>query len=667
MMRHGHQMVLVVLAPLCLMSQRVLAQDNRLSLLPGRDADPVVVRGTEVPELIGLAPDKIVGFRYTGYWKQIPVQIDERKYVDFGTVYNESPHGCGTMAYADSTTYVGADSDPAFDSDDELVFMARDMGQQVVWYAGIPDGVVATRIVEITDRDPLTDHLAYLYLFETDGSLTPDAGVDYVNYRFRLLSGSYLATYGLRQGPNPEDSYVYTTAYRTHFSDRFARDGLNILVGGATPVDILDRHRSITDTGGWERSEDTFDYDKGAFFTNKDGPVRAIRSYMGCNSGPRMQREHLFYEKRHDVTFYIRVHALGYGIMDLYDYSPDAAGMRYYDDLNLDGVLVDGEPDAIGIGPIKWQMVTGDQGTLVVVFSIESDMKDFVWHNHYSDDTSPNQTQCTGDAYEYGLSGFHSPSHLVNTDPATPPHKNLTIGRTVYYEGPWQTPAIGGARYAQSTTPLDVNVRVTAEPTRIEASPLAHWRLDEVEGTLVQDDGPYFAYLHGDPTWQPAGGRVGGALHFDGVDDYISTDPIINPAEGAFSVFCWVQGGGAAQIIVAQTDDDEGGVGAVWLGCDAAGHLLTTLSSTGRKTTGPLVSTHILSSQAWHHVGLVWDGSRRYLFVDGIECANDSTGASNVTGAWSSLCFGVAKTLQVGTFWRGLIDDVLIYDCAVKP
>jgi hypothetical protein len=41
------------------------------------------------------------------------------------------------------------------------------------------------------------------------------------------------------------------------------------------------------------RSEQTFTMGPGAMVANKSGPVRAIRSYMGANSGGHTHREHL--------------------------------------------------------------------------------------------------------------------------------------------------------------------------------------------------------------------------------------------------------------------------------------------------------------------------------------------------------------------------------------
>jgi len=101
------------------------------------------------------------------------------------------------------------------------------------------------------------------------------------------------------------------------------------------------------------RSEDTFSAGEGAFFTNKDGPVRAIRSYLGANSGPFTQRDHIFYEQRQDITTFLRVHEIP-GVMDLYDYSPAASGMYYYNDWNTEGLLVDGVRIATYAALVLW-------------------------------------------------------------------------------------------------------------------------------------------------------------------------------------------------------------------------------------------------------------------------------------------------------------------------
>jgi hypothetical protein len=218
-----------------------------------RASDPVILGGAAIDRLLGVDPDRIVAFEYSSGWVQIPVQIDERVIKDYGLVYNSNPIGLSTLAYADAETFVGADPDPAFDGDDELVFMARDAGD---WAPGLtwdPAGVILGSRVEIVVTDPLTSNTAYVYLFECDGSLVPGAGVDYVSYDFVLLSGDYLTTYNTTAGPNPEDSEVVTPCYRERFGDRWIRDETNVYEGGATGADILDRHKNLFSPGNCAR------------------------------------------------------------------------------------------------------------------------------------------------------------------------------------------------------------------------------------------------------------------------------------------------------------------------------------------------------------------------------------------------------------------------------
>jgi len=431
-----------------------------------RESDPVVLTGMQVRSLNGVAVDRIVGFRFLGSWEQIPIQIDERKYVDFEVVYSRQPSGYGATVYTDAGTHVGPDTDPTLDPDDEIVFMAKDTGDTMPLSAECPEGVLAESLIEIEIGDPLDETTCYVYIFESDGSLASDAGQDYVSYEFNLLEGPYLTHYRRNGGYNPEDSTIHTDAYQTHFSDRWIRDELQILKGAATGVDILDRHKTDRGHGDCSRSEDTASSGGGGFLANKDGCVRAIRSYIGFNSGPWVQRDHFFYQQRHDIDFYWRVHAVPAGGRDVYDYSPEAEGMVYYNDINRDGVLVDGEPDNVILGPLSWEMLTGNQGTLIVCHSVDTDIYQLETSSYYCDDATPELAQCTGDEYEFGVSGLEIGS-FPNTDPLLGAFNNLTIHKKIYYQSPNQTVDVATLCYQQSTIPLEAIVTTSIPPLEI--------------------------------------------------------------------------------------------------------------------------------------------------------------------------------------------------------
>jgi len=189
---------------------------------------------------------------------------------------------------------------------------------------------------------------------------------------------------------------------------------------------------------------------------------------------------------------------------------------------------------------------------------------------------------------------------------------------------------------------------------------IAHWKLDEVEGDIAHEsinhrDGT----LHGGAVWQPTGGQIGGALQLDGVDDCVKTEFVCDPAEGPFSVFAWVKGGAPGQVIVSQVS------GANWLMVGASNGGLTTELKISGRTGKALKSAAGVTDGAWHHVGFVWDGSSRVLYIDDIEVARDTQ--TTLAGTYTGLHVGAGSTLTPGTFWSGLIDDVRIYDRAVKP
>ena len=434
-----------------------------------RLADPVVLTGADVSSLTGIALEDLVAFRYDSGWEQIPIQVDERAVVNYDDVYDGHTNwgrGYIRLSYTDAGTFTGGDPDTALDDDDEIVFMAKDAGAKPGAFTE-PAGIIPGSGVEVAIADPLDAGQGYVYLFQQDGMLDPGAGMQYVDYQFNLLSGDYLTTYVIGSGWNPEDSTVVTGYYERHFSDRWICDGLSIYAGSASGVDILDRQKSPTrGPGSCDRTTDTYSEGEGAFVRNSGGPVRAIRSYVGCNSGPLTQRVHTYYEQREDIATYLRVHAIN-SVADYFDYSPDATGVMYYNNNNLAGVTIDGQQDDVAQGPVAWELVTGSHGSLVMVHAIDTDITTATLASVYLDDddtggSSPGdfEYQCTGDEFAYGSSGPWVRGSLPNTDPTLDdPHKLETM-RYIYYEEPGLTVSDAEDRVALINHPLTYTAAV---------------------------------------------------------------------------------------------------------------------------------------------------------------------------------------------------------------
>jgi len=190
---------------------------------------------------------------------------------------------------------------------------------------------------------------------------------------------------------------------------------------------------------------------------------------------------------------------------------------------------------------------------------------------------------------------------------------------------------------------------------------IAHWKLDEAEGMFAADSvSDNNAIVVGGTTWQPSIGQVDGAIQLDGVSGCAIISPVLNPADGPFSIFAWINGGAPGQVVVSQQG------AANWLTLDTAGNLMTELIPiAGRSPSPPLVSETMITDGEWHRIGFVWDGTHRALFIDGIIVAEDTQ--TGLQSSSNGLYIGTGKAMSPGTYWSGLIDDVRIYNRAVSP
>jgi hypothetical protein len=481
--------------------------------VPDRGADPVVLTGSSTPALIGIPPGEVVAFRWDGAWKQVPVQVDERKIADYRVIRQlpMSSKGFKAEVYADPDTYAGADGvaqmsttspsvpvpgtegDPNLDQDDEIALMSKDAGTSA---AGKPDpaGVDGITRTPVRIKDPLAPQtLSYLYLFRKSSDLDPAAGTDYVSYDWKFepalvpgyFKGSGSAGPGYNfgslgdnvNGPpvNPEASSVETALYEQTFPGRWMVDGLSIKAGSSTGVDILDGDKSTVGPAGCGRNELTFSRGGGGFIAAIDGPIRAIRSYIGANSGTYTQRDQTYYEGRVDTRTFLRVHPGIDNLMIAADYSEAAKGMTYRNSLNPAGVTVDGAPDAPAPGQLAWEQVDGKQGSATFIARVSSDITPLHLTSFYQDDVDPEGSSmlCSGDDHAFGASGPKViGTGAYNTDPTISiwderpiALSTLTADRHTYIDAPGTTKETAILRSQQVDSPLVLATGAASDPT----------------------------------------------------------------------------------------------------------------------------------------------------------------------------------------------------------
>jgi hypothetical protein len=467
-----------------------------------RPTDPVVMTGASLPKLLGASPQHIVGFSWDGTtWTQVPVQVDERDYVNPGVIYHlptssypnlygtttpykmlvYTPPPSVTAGYTSLDTYTPSDSDPTFDSNDELSFLAADTGKQADGSAGTPAGVDASTREEVQATDPLAaGHTGYVYLFTSSSLTGGSAGTTGVTYAFNLTSGAYKTTYKMGTGSlapnnvwgfNPETSTVTTPDYTQVLGDRWLESSLAITAPGASGVNILDRSKYYV-TAGCVRTEDTFDGSvggEGAFVVSISGPVRAIRSYIGANSYNWTVNTDIFYPDREDTVTELRGHAGLPGFAGADDLATDLPGMTYSDAANS-GLPIDGVPDSFvatsattpSTPSSSWQMVSGPQGSLITIRTLDTDITGLIESTLYLDQRSPSTAPCTGDGSYWGQNGTSTISQVSNvpiTDPTLTATPNTFVAhRFRFFTGPGATAAGAAALQAQAKSPIQTSV-----------------------------------------------------------------------------------------------------------------------------------------------------------------------------------------------------------------
>ena len=299
--------VVLVLVPALL----GLAACTRFGATLTRPSDPVVLAGSAVPKLLGGDPMHVVGFAWDGSaWHQIPVQVDERDLVNPGQIYHRpttiwptlfgtatpykmlvyTPPAHPTAGYTSSATYTPSDSDPTFDGNDELSFLANDTGKQ----AGRDRGRARRRRREHAarrSRRPTRSRrraFGYVYLFHSDTLTGGSAGTTGVQYTFSLDSGDYRITYKMGAASlAPNNTWGFNPEHSTRGDA--GRTASTSATGGSTTAwpspgnggrrRLLDRTHFYV-TGGCGRSEDTFDGGasnpgEGAFIVQHLGSGRA--------------------------------------------------------------------------------------------------------------------------------------------------------------------------------------------------------------------------------------------------------------------------------------------------------------------------------------------------------------------------------------------------------
>ena len=154
-------------------------------------------------------------------------------------------------------------------------------------------------------------------------------------------------------------------------------------------------------------------------------------------------------------------------------------------------------------------------------------------------------------------------------------------------------------------------------------------------------------------------GKLGNAVSFDGIDDYLTLGRHLTNGYPKLSYFGWFKTSSAA----SQGVIDEWTNSASFI-FQVSGKVNLYLSTGGTNPGWQNNVSGLLNDGIWHHFGVVYDGSNEILYIDGAQVF--STAGTGIIGNISSTYFKIGAWAGAGEavtgFMNGQIDEISVYN-----
>ncbi len=280
--------------------------------------------------------------------------------------------------------------------------------------------------------------------------------------------------------------------------------------------------------------------------------------------------------------------------------------------------------------------------------------------------TFPDAASLSGTATDDGLpngtltilwSKVSGPGEVVFTDNAAT-HTNASFSQEGIYI--LRLEADDGEKQSND----DVEITVNKPPPA--SALVAYWTFDEGSGDIAWDSSSNRnnGILINGPQWVPQG-KLGGALQFDGQDDYVEVagDMTLAPAKVTFSV--WVK---PAPMVLGGILKRGGGASSASLRFRYDhGKIYTHIREIGY-ATGRFYSVGTVPIGEWSHVAATWDNAMMRVYINGVESGNQVFAGTGFNGATANLLIGINGTDDANTdSFNGIIDDLCLYNRPLTP
>lgn len=189
----------------------------------------------------------------------------------------------------------------------------------------------------------------------------------------------------------------------------------------------------------------------------------------------------------------------------------------------------------------------------------------------------------------------------------------------------------------------------------------AHWRMDETGGTQASDatGNQNVGVLMNGPQWTT--GRSGGALQFDGGNDYVRVPDSPYLRSSDFTIAMWIQTGSVsgARILFSKPVGPNYSNSYVLYLTDGVMQFHTCCNS-------PIFGGAALTPGTWQHVAVSKAGAVIRLYLNGNEVGSLTTAPTTVTYDARSLFLGAeddnGDDVPEQSFFQGKMDDVRFYN-----
>ncbi len=373
--------------------------------------EPKVLWGDKLSAFYGYPVNEIYLYAWDEAqqsWRMMPYQIDER-------IRTNNPFNDENLRhfYSIPNSYGIALDDGLLDSDDELVFMIKDMGDRAPekkWLDN--EASKAFSRIELAASDPYDpSRIAYAYLFRSGTIQEPvptPYGFVYHSQADSIETSFY--TVKLDEAMGLVKSITIKPPYGSGV-DIFDRQKMRVKVvlgaGGLTNIQIdateelikllPDYHmitpkpvvrlvREVRQTFQFGEGMEEVESNLAFYLTTKFYPFNGV-----VKGGSALDEASL----RQAMPDWDNPFLLFELLRQSWDLSAAAAGMRYYSKHN-DGILIDGQPDDVNRQidrPIReWNLVTGPQGALFTMTTLPDTVAESISLYYYD-----NQAGGTGD------------------------------------------------------------------------------------------------------------------------------------------------------------------------------------------------------------------------------------------------------------------------------